>query len=270
VAETETVDPLREELAAQATELQAHEPGVRAGEVEALHRFRVATRRSRALLRPHGGVDELQRELRWLADLLGPVRDLDVLIEHLRARVEELDDDRADGEVIVSALEARRAQARDALLAGLDSERYPALLARFRTEVATLAPNDVDRLRALAAREYRRLARARDELGLEAASEDLHRLRIKAKRTRYAAELAAGAGAKKLAQLADAAKRVQDTIGVHQDAVVAEQQLRQVSTPKSRIAAGRIVEHERERRRDARAKLPKLWKRLDRAAGRAF
>ena len=65
--------------------------------MEALHKFRVATRRSRALLRPCDGVDELQQELRWLAGVLGPVRDLDVLIEHVRELVEELAEDRAGG-----------------------------------------------------------------------------------------------------------------------------------------------------------------------------
>ena len=49
-------------LQQQLDELEAKEPGTRAGDAEALHDFRVATRRSRALLRPCSGVDELQRE----------------------------------------------------------------------------------------------------------------------------------------------------------------------------------------------------------------
>src|SRR6266699_6169114 len=108
MAAADDVDQRRSELQRQISELEEHERGVRAGDAEALHDFRVATRRSRALLRPSSGVDELQRELRWLAGLLGPVRDLDVLIDHMRELVKELGDDQAGGEAIVNALEAER------------------------------------------------------------------------------------------------------------------------------------------------------------------
>src|ERR1700730_9006115 len=207
------------ELERQITELAGNESAMRAGDSEALHRFRVATRRSRALLRPCSGVDELQRELRWLAGVLGPVRDLDVLIEHVQELVEELADDRAGGEAIVAALEAQRADARAELMAALDSERYKELLGRFRNDIARLGETDHDHLVSLAARELKRLQQAYAALGSRPPDDELYRVRIKAKRTRYAAELAG----KPLAKLADAAKRLQDAIGTHQDAVVAEQ-----------------------------------------------
>jgi CHAD domain-containing protein len=254
------------ELERQIMELAGNESAMRAGDSEALHRFRVATRRSRALLRPCSGVDELQRELRWLAGVLGPVRDLDVLIEHVQELVEELADDRAGGEAIVVALEAQRAEARAELMAALDSERYKELLGRFRNDIALLGETDHDHLVSQAARELKRLQQAYAALGSRPRDDELHRVRIKAKRTRYAAELAG----KPLAKLADAAKRLQDAIGTHQDAVVAEQRVRDVAEGTSLFAAGRIVERERERRREARAALPKVWKRLERAAAKAF
>jgi CHAD domain-containing protein len=226
--------------------------------------LRVATRRSRALLRPRTGVDELQRELRWLAGMLGPVRDLDVLIEHVQELVEQLDEDRAGGEAIVAALEAQRSQARTELMTALDSERYKKLLGRFRDDLALLGETDRGHMVSLAKRELRRLQQAYAALGPNAPDDELHRVRIKAKRTRYAAELAG----KPLARVADAAKRLQDAIGVHQDAVVAEQRVRQVAKGRSVLAAGRIVERERERRREVRAGLRKVWKRLERAAAK--
>jgi CHAD domain-containing protein len=258
------VDQLRLELERQISELEANESGVRGGDAETLHRFRVATRRSRALLRPCSGVDDLQRELRWLAGMLGPVRDLDVLIEHVQELVEELDDDRAGGEAIVAALEAERSEARAELIAALDSERYQNLLGRFRDDLAALGETDHSHLVSLARRELRRLEQAYAALGPNPPDDELHRVRIKAKRTRYAAELAG----KPLLKLADAAKRLQDTIGLHQDAVVAEGRVRQVAKGGSLLAAGRIVERERERRRDVRSGLPKVWKRLERAAAK--
>lgn len=254
------------ELERQLSELAGNESGMRAGDPDALHKFRVATRRSRALLRPCTGVDELQRELRWLAGVLGPVRDLDVLIEHVQELVEELGDDRAGGETIVTALQAQRSQARTELIAALDSERYKELIGRFRNDIALLGQTDHDQLISLAARELKRLQQAYAALGPKPADDELHRVRIKAKRTRYAAEL----GGKPLAKLADAAKRLQDTIGLHQDAVVAEERVRAVAEGASLLAAGRIVERERERRRDVRKGLAKVWKRLDRAAAKAF
>jgi CHAD domain-containing protein len=270
MAVAEKVDDLRATLEQQVAQLEANEAGVRAGDVEALHDFRVATRRSRALVRPCSGVDELQRELRWLAGLLGPVRDLDVLIEHATALVAGLGSDREGGETILRALESRRSDVRRELLEGLDSRRYQDLLLHFREQLTQLGETDRDRLRSVAARELRRLERARSELPADPPDADLHRIRIKAKRTRYAAELAARSGGKRLRRLAEAAKKVQDVIGVHQDAVVAEERIREVATGPSLLAAGRLVEAERARRREVRAELPTLWKRLARAAAKAF
>jgi CHAD domain-containing protein len=270
MAVAEQADPLQTVLQQQLEQLEAKEAGTREGDAEALHDFRVATRRSRALLRPCSGVDELQRELRWLAGLLGPVRDLDVLIEHVAGLAAELDDDRVAGETLVKALEAERDDARTELFAGLDSERYRSLLALFREVVAHLGKTDDAHLRQVAARELRRLERAREQLADDPGDAELHRVRIKAKRTRYAAELAARSGGKRLERLAEAAKGPQDEIGLHQDAVVAEARIRAAATEPTLLAAGRIVEVERARRRDARASLPKLWKRLDRAAAKAF
>lgn len=253
-------------LGRQANELAAHEPGVRAGDVESVHKFRIATRRSRALLRPCTGVDELQSELRWLAGVLGPVRDLDVLLEHVRALVEALGDDRPGGEVILAALEAQRSDARAELMAALESDRYRSFSARFRDDLALLGETDDGRLVAFAHRELRRLQRAYAALGPDPSDDELHRVRIKAKRTRYAAELVG----KRFARLAEAAKRLQDEIGLHQDAVVAEERVREVAEGSALLAAGRIVELERERRREVRAGLPEAWKRLERAAAKAL
>jgi CHAD domain-containing protein len=266
VAVVEAVDELRSGLERQIAELEEHENGVRVGDADALHKFRVATRRSRAMLRPCTGIDELQRELRWLAGVLGPVRDLDVLIEHVRALVKELDDDRSGGEAIVNALEARHSAARADLMSALDSERYQELLARFHNDVALLGETEDDKLVRLARRELRRLQEAYAALGVDPPDDELHRVRIKAKRTRYAAELAG----KPLEKLADAAKRLQDAIGAHQDAVVAEQRVREVAQGPSLLAAGRIIEQERKRRRDARVDVPKVWKRLQRTAAKSF
>jgi hypothetical protein len=46
--------------------------------------------------------------------------------------------------------------------------------------------------------------------------------------------------------------------------------VRSLASEDSALAVGRIVERERLRRAEARARLPELWKRLRRAAEHAF
>ena len=85
------LEHVRAMLARQVAELLAHDPGTRlGGDPEELHQARVATRRLRAVLRAAEPLldpdwtQALRTELSWLAEALGPVRDLDVLLERLR------------------------------------------------------------------------------------------------------------------------------------------------------------------------------------------
>src|SRR4029453_14761866 len=125
-------------LRGQYTELLTHDPGTRLGsDPEDLHQLRVATRRLRAFLRAgrplvdRDWADALRDELVWLGGSLGPVRDLDVLIEHLRADVESLDDeDREAASTLLGELTKERRTARRRLLRALGSDRYLQLLDR--------------------------------------------------------------------------------------------------------------------------------------------
>ena len=74
--------------------------------------MRVATRRLRAFLRAgHDLLDPewsepLREELSWLGGALGPVRDLDVLLEHLSGEVESLDEDAREGRKLLAQARA--------------------------------------------------------------------------------------------------------------------------------------------------------------------
>src|SRR6202030_2048890 len=81
----------------------------------------------------------LDAELEWLTGLLGPVRDLDVLLERLQAELRDLGVDRKGGELIVAMLQEAREEARDVLLAALGSPRYMRLLASFEAALPALA-----------------------------------------------------------------------------------------------------------------------------------
>jgi CHAD domain-containing protein len=129
-------------------------------------------------------------------------------------------------------------------------------------------------LRNLAQSEFGRLRKAAGKIRPSASDQELHRLRILGKRARYTAELAETEIGEPAQQAVERAKHFQDVLGTHQDAIVAEARLRELladlESSGAAFAAGRLVERERERRREARAALPKAWRKLDRAAAKAF
>ena len=271
---------LRGLLAAQRRALLVHEPGTRLGaDIENLHEHRVAARRTRAFLRATRRYMDpdwrraLGDALGELGRATGPVRDLDVLLEHVRAEVADLDPrDRAAAEELVAELERLRADARGVLVAALDGDTYRLALARLNLP-PRLAP-DVEAvpLRRVARTEFARLIKGVDRLGKRPDDVSIHRLRIALKRARYAAELAAPDGKRRRRFLNDA-KALQDLLGEHQDAAVAEDRLRDATVGDAAtgaaFVAGRLAERQRRRRERVTAVLPVAWKRL-RKSGSGF
>jgi CHAD domain-containing protein len=264
------LEALQARLRMQLRAILANDPGTRLGrDPESLHDMRVAARRSRALLRAGRplyarDVTALEDELRWLGERLGAVRDLDVLIDRLRGDASDLDaDDRDAARALIRTLERRRAAARTALLKALDSERYFALLDSFGAQIDALSPAGVDMTLAdIAKRELKKLRKRVRATPDDAPDAELHALRKRGKRVRYAYELAGDDAAVKRA------KAFQDVLGEIQDSVVAESTLRALAarTPATAIAAGRLIERERAGRAGARAGWYKAWKQLQSAA----
>ena len=261
-------DPARHQLrAALDTRLRtllACEPGTRTGEdPEELHQMRVAVRRMRAALkaaRPlldRAWADELRAELGWLGRALGPVRDADVLIERLRDRAAGFDNaDRAAVETLVAVLVADRETARAEMLAALGSNRYTTLLRRLAAAVSRPLPIAAGSaagpaLAELVCTEYRKMCKAVHRAGEDPPDEVLHALRIHGKRLRYTGELAATAGGKPVRRLVASTVALQDLLGEHQDACVAQYRVRQLLDGLGDVvdfdvvfAAGRLVERE--------------------------
>jgi CHAD domain-containing protein len=278
---TTALGALRVMLRAQVEQILRHDPGVRIGDdPEDVHQLRVAARRSRAFLRAARPLLDraweagLQDELRWLLSAAGPVRDHDVFSEYLRAEAEALDGpDRAAFDAVLERVEREGAAARAALLDALGSDRYLALLDRLEDAAAAPRAKGVDEpLEGLWKREWRRLRRTVAGLGDDPSDEALHETRIRAKRARYAAELAAPVLGKRGDRFVSRAKGLQDVLGEHQDAAVAEERLRGLvrgtrSTPVA-LATGRLVERQRARRAAARAGFADAWDELERAGKR--
>lgn len=102
--------------------------------------------------------------------------------------------------------------------AGHACQRYRRLLDTLATTEAT--PRAAGGSLAEIVKPFRKLRKAVAAAGPDPADEVLHELRIRGKKLRYAAELAGG---KPVRRLVKATKRLQDVLGEHQDACVAEQ-----------------------------------------------
>ena len=261
------LEHVRAYFAAQLEAIERTDPVLRLrDDVEALHDLRVAVRRLRASLRATRELfdDEWSRrlrdELQWLGGELGPVRDLDVLLEDLRAERDEIGLDAAP---IIRRLERDRRVARKRLIAALENDRYLVLVDEIRAAVDHPPVRGADvRLDRLAKREFEKLADEVSRLGATPADDALHRVRIRTKRVRYASELATLAG-KRGTKFVRETRRFQDVLGEHQDAVVAEARLRKFAeSADAAFGAGRLVERQRLRRSQARDELPRAWKRL--------
>lgn len=158
------------------------------------HNERLAIRRARAAIRagnPHLGLTvtrPLVDDLRWLARLLGEVRDLDVAGEHMAANCP------ADVWAVVSpALAHERAEALALVRSGLGSGRMERLAEKLDEAVAlsrTLPVQDLQRAAARRARQLLlRLQFAANEPGNCLGHEQLHELRKLLRNLRYTLEL---------------------------------------------------------------------------------
>jgi CHAD domain-containing protein len=273
------VDVIRSVIAQSVAALLYHDPLVRtSGDPEAVHQARGSSRKLRSHLRTFGPLldpewsDALRSELGWLALGLGEVRDKEVLLERLRERAKSLPaNDLRLAVGVLHLLEVEIESLRKKLMTDLDSPRYVDLLERLVAAAHTpVTLPEADQpagsvLPLLATGPWRRLRSGVKNLPDEPADADLHRIRILAKRARYAAEAVApvvGAGATAFAR--NAAK-LQTILGEHQDSVTAQAWLRGTRIGGRRaFVAGELIAVEHLAAEDARKKWSKVWKALDR------
>ncbi len=241
-----TTDVLRLRLRTQVDALEAQEQGVHAGHASAIHDMRVAARRLRAALRTFepvlekGSTIACRRELRWLGGVLGTARDAEVLRGRLTAQLETLSGSLDLGPPvrrIRTHLQTTAGAGQEAAETAMTSARYEHLLddlERFiahpptRPEASTRATvlvpgllrRDADRFFRAARRARRALPPQRDVA--------LHETRKAAKQLRYSAESASAVRGTSARRIATRATQVQESLGDHQDAVVARELLREL------------------------------------------
>lgn len=273
-------DVVRRAIAASVARLLEHDTVIKLDtDPEGVHQARVATRRLRSDLRTFRPLVDrewasaLRGELGWLAQELGVVRDGDVMLERMRMRAAQLPGADARGAApVLATLEAARGEAHAGLLETLRGKRYLAL--RDRLVAAANAPSllleaDVPArtvLPGLVRRPWRRLARRVKALGDQPADDELHAVRIEAKRVRYAVEAVAPLLGHRARAFARAAAALQDVLGELNDAVVAEAWLRgwAVRNPPTlaAFAAGELAGLERASAQETRACWQKAWREL--------
>jgi CHAD domain-containing protein len=249
-----------------------------------VHQERVATRKLRSHLRTFGPLLEpewtepLRSELGWLGMALGAVRDREVLLERLRDRTNSLPaSDLRSAASLLHVLELEIESLKRKLQAELDSPRYVDLLEKLVAAAhAPVTTLDADQpasavLPPLATGPWRRLRSAVKQLPEQPTDPELHRIRILAKRARYAAEAVSPVVGPGATAFARAAAKLQTILGEHQDSVTAQAWLRSVRvTGRRAFVAGELIAMEHLAAQKARKDWPKVWKALDRKSLRKW
>jgi len=282
----------RKILAQQLFKMRANLQGtLRDLDVEFLHDLRVATRRARSALQFLGEAlgparsRSLRAELGWVARVLGEVRDMDVFVPYLLPKLDDADVSPEGREWILDAFHRRRTLALESAREALRSRRFAALLNRLDRLASSPPPKRprgsggaaVAEMGApLVRRASRRVLNLARRMGEDPTEEELHRLRIRFKRLRYAGEFFRSALKRDPERDLKLLVKIQDCLGEHQDAVMAGERLRALtlrdtdpgSPPERLLEIGALLQTTRETARLKRARFRKLWARF-RATGLA-
>jgi CHAD domain-containing protein len=240
-----------EYMRAQRDAIVEYDPKVRRDEPDAVHKMRVATRRLRSTMKSYrplwdrAATDHLRTELKWLADVLGKVRDAEVMAARLDRELSELPPEQVVGPVadrLTGGLRAQAIKDHRTLVSALNGRRYAALLDELDAVLAA-APTEqgLRPAKKYVPRRVRRTVGKVEKLldtadhassggpplpGVVDRDTALHEARKAAKQARYAAEAAVPVGGTGATALAAAMEQLQELLGDQHDSVVTRQLLR--------------------------------------------
>ncbi|WP_321807693.1 CHAD domain-containing protein [Burkholderia sp. BCC1993] len=242
---------------------------------EFVHQMRVALRRLRTLMRffPRFADEQWKNtfgvDLRWVASLLGTVRDWDVFSTESLPALIAADGGSADWDGTLDAARVQATAARVELRQALHSARYARLTLGWLEWLSALAlppaagDDDTPSLRRHATKRVRRLfghLYASPSLtSLDTAAR--HQVRIDAKRLRYALEFFASLASRRTRnETVKTLARVQSVLGEANDTIVALHHLEQLAAPAYQLGFVRGYGAALEQRaaRDAEALLASL------------
>lgn len=217
------------------------------GDDSRIHRTRVACRRLRSALQEFEAEFDpeaaraMRAELKWLAGELAPARDLEVIGQRLHDELDLLDDELVVGRVRAQLVEHLAGARREAIVSAhevVTGERCTRLSEGLESFCATTPFGSPANKRAetrmtrVVGRAFRRLERRLDTADLQPSGPGrdaaLHEARKRAKRLRYALEVAAPTIGGRADKSGRRVRRMQQTLGEHQDSVVARPFLRRL------------------------------------------
>jgi CHAD domain-containing protein len=242
-----------------------HEPGARLGDQpDELHDLRVAGRRLDAILSqfrsclPESFL-RIRPTLKKILRALGDVRDMDVALIELERFGHLLpQSDQESIEPLKQYLVSERDKARTRMLSVLDSvsaqnnvQKLTSLLSapaaswrRSSRELALNVASEMIRLR------YRKVRKLAELLTRDSSVEAYHEVRSRLKKLRFTLEALSAMYGKPAEEMLRALRRWQDSLGVQQDAAVANRRLKNLAgappkgfPPETLFLMGRLAEH---------------------------
>lgn len=251
-------------------------------DVESLHQMRVGLRRLRAALAMFEDLLvlplNLSAELDWLSGELGPARDWDVLLEStLPCAGRAMPEDESLQEV-TRLVQAGATAMHARVAAAVSSPRYRQLVSALDawcerrgwrdmlsvTRQARLKMRAADVAATILEDDQRRLEKRGRKLR-DGGPQERHRLRIAAKRTRYAAEFFASLfPQRRVRPYVAALSSLQDELGAMNDAVVADRLLVGLARQHDSVCAeaGFVRGYLAARAQTGIARLGKVWKKF--------
>jgi CHAD domain-containing protein len=248
-----------------------------AGSPDALRKLRIALRRLRsdlqtfAPLLERAWADGLREELGVLGTRLGQVRDGEVLVERLAGLIELLPQvEQLSALPLLDTAGVQLAAARAELLGELGRPDYLKVIDDVAAAVAHPKWRDDGGSEAvavrLARRPWRRLRSYVEANGDAPDDAQLHRIRILAKRARYAADMCVPAAGEPASRAAVQLAALQTVLGEHHDAVVTREWLQRQAQAVAAVSfiAGELAALELRRIRDVDAQWRQAWDRASR------
>lgn len=238
--------------------LMANEAVIRtAREARGVHQMRVALRRLRSavtVFRPILDTPEsahVKAEMRWLVDILGQARDLDVFLDQTLAPVLAAYPEKPGLRGLAAQAEKARDKAYEHVLATLASQRFTALLLRLGhwIEAGDWLNSDAPHLRAALAQpvmafagevldKRHKQARKSGKTFMTLSAEERHDLRIYIKKLRYTSEFFSQLfPGKETRRYVDALAELQETLGLLNDIDVARTMMGRFRAPPRQVAA---------------------------------
>ena len=231
------------------------EAEVRAGSATAVHEMRVAARHLDVLLRVFRGYGpswavSTRGRVRGLIKALGAVRDCDVQLGFLDATLASLDPEaRQAFEPVRARLGEQRDKARARLLQTLDSPPLRAFIRDWREHLTAATPGSARAQRGVTAviardlirdqaRKLRKRARRLDD---DAAADDFHEVRIRAKRLRYTVDAFASLYGDAAQAYIGALARLQAVLGEYHDSKVREQRFAELVSRGPRLPSCHLL-----------------------------